>query len=215
MSPVRASVGKLRIPSGRARNLVPAVASRPRSSLSTESERAFRPPAPARQPGLSDLRRASPPRPEGPAGKWRWQSAVLPEGPGSSETLRPLRPRPGAAQCPEEDRLLGYALWGRPLRIRLVLWGSTHTSPRPAFGLGSISTGILQGQLLSGVFRAGELLATSAESSALPDCLLSALPPSFLFVACDSSCKRHIWVSCVQWALTSNRCSKMLVHCYE
>lgn len=45
-----ASVGKPRIPSGRALNLVPAVASHPRAPLpAAESERAFRLPAPVRQ----------------------------------------------------------------------------------------------------------------------------------------------------------------------
>lgn len=68
--PVRAAVGKLRIPSGRARNLVPAVASRRRSSLCLSLRRvgaSLQTPVPGRQPGPSALRRTSPSAPRGPS----------------------------------------------------------------------------------------------------------------------------------------------------
>lgn len=77
-------------------------------SLSAESGRTFRLLCRGGSQDRQLCAAPAPPRPVGPAGRWRWRRAVRLEGPGSSETVRP---RPGAAQSPEEDRLLGYPFW--------------------------------------------------------------------------------------------------------
>lgn len=65
---ILALLGQPRIPSGRARNLVPAWPQGPTASVSTvESEGAFRP-APERQPGLPALCAACGPRGEASGG---------------------------------------------------------------------------------------------------------------------------------------------------
>lgn len=81
----------------------------------------------------------------------------------------------------------GWCPLGRPWHR---FCGAPHTLG------GDLRRDICKGQLLSGVFRAGERLV----STLLANCPLSPLPPSFLFVACGIpyTSERDIRISCEQ-----------------
>lgn len=190
---VRAAVGKLRIPSGRARNLVPAVASRRRSSLCLSLRRvgrAFRLLCRGGSQGRQLCAEPAPPRLVGPAGRWRWRRAVRLEGPGSSETLRP---RPGAAQSPEDDRLFGYPFW-----VGLGTSGSSvglHTHfPEARVRAWLHTVGDIGGTVPEWGLRSWAAPSCLHRERALPNCHPPPLPPSFLFVACDIACTSRRYI---------------------
>lgn len=77
------------------------------------------------------------------------------------------------------------------------------------FGLGSTLSEILEGQLLSEVSSAGQLLVDSAESASF----LTATRPLSHLRFCLWPVTSPVPVGdtydqCVQWVLASNRCSK-------
>lgn len=123
-------------------------------------------------------------------GRWRWRRAVRLEGPGSSETLRP---RSGAAQSPEDDRLFGYPFW-----VGLDTSGSSvglHTHfPEARVRAWLHTVGDIGGTAPEWGLRSWAAPSCLHRERALPNCHPPPLPPSFLFVACDIACTSRRYI---------------------